>query len=366
MYISDQEVLLDMNAKPVQIWIMILRLLFSKDMSVNNIFQQTGLTYKKRVTDAIMQLEKAQIIGNKTDPKHKQREIKYLTDVGREIGDIIISLDDYESANYGLHIVAKEKVFILMEYLLPVLDDIENIRRPHLKSMEEDTVKEVRKVIRKLIQIGWTYDEIEFYNHCRTQLIELFSLCQRSFIDILLLRYARILNSKKLNLHATKIFEYIIMNAINNKVVFMLNNIETVSKGYFVVRTYRYPPDIRPTVIQERTSSAGVFQLIIDFVGVFLQSPLPSILKREIWNLSLSYLSLLKPPLANLELFIWDIRSSLDNDVANISLEEKQFSGREEKLARFQMLIINQKQLFLELYKEYCKTQHYVSEVLGK
>ena len=78
----------DISGKPVELWIVILRTLLSTNMSVNKLVQQTSLSYKKRVTDAIKLLERASIIDSKKDPNHSQKDIKYLTDLGKVIGSL--------------------------------------------------------------------------------------------------------------------------------------------------------------------------------------------------------------------------------------------------------------------------------------
>src|SRR5690242_18501036 len=95
MDIRNWFVILGMKNKPVDRKIRILRTLLSGDMTVNNIFAKTGLSWKKSITDAIKELEAAELIAERKDPGHSQKEVMYLTKSGRELADMIISLDEY-------------------------------------------------------------------------------------------------------------------------------------------------------------------------------------------------------------------------------------------------------------------------------
>jgi DNA-binding HxlR family transcriptional regulator len=220
------------RSKPVLKQMKILRLLLTQDIGVNTIFKQTGLAYKKAVTDAISELEKAQLLGEREDPNHSQREIKYLTDSGKEVADMIISLDEYAKSIYKLYVVAKEKVLFVTGRYLGILD---------LEDVEEEQLIHIKRDFRNALRIlGWQHDEIAFYNSCRTNVVDLISFCERDFLNVLLLRYSLILHSFKLNNKAKTIISNIILNAMNEKVSFMLDNIQDETLGYSTMSSQSY------------------------------------------------------------------------------------------------------------------------------
>lgn len=346
-----------MKTKPVLKQLKILRILLTQDIGVNTVFKQTGLTNKKAVTDAISELEKAQLLGEREDPNHSQREIMYLTDSGKEVADMIISLDEFAKSIYKLYAVAKEKVLFVTGRYLGILDieDVEEMQLIHNK-------RDFQNALRVL---GWPDDEIIVYNSCRTNVVDLISFCERNFLNVLLLRYSLILHSFKLNNKAKTIISNIILNAINEKVSFMLDNIQDETLGYSTIKVHNPIRKKRMPTVRESGSSGGIFQLFGDIVAIITEIPLPFVIKEEIRNVLIAYLALLKPPLTNLDFYIWNIMDFLEKDIDFLN-ETGGKTGQEGKDVRFNKLSIKGTQFFLETYREYCSRRNYYCECLNK
>lgn len=340
-------VVLNVKIKPVDRKIRILRTLLSDDMTVNNIFVKTGLSDKKSITDAITEMEVAELIAERKHQKHSQKEIMYLTKSGRELADMIISLDEYIKSIYELHEQANEKVLFVKGRYLAILQ---------YEDIEKQKYLEIKKdYLRTLRNIGWKDSEIEFYNCCRTNIVDFIAYCEKNFLNVLLLRYSNILRSFKLKKLQKFIIREIIMAAVNERISFMLEHIEDQIYGYSTIRVHNpLQNKIMPTVV-EQGSSDGILQLFRDIVDIVAWNPLPFVIKEEIRNVLISFLSLLNPPLTNLDLYISDLINLAKKKVHFLEVERKHY----DKNHRLERLSCKGLYFFLQIYKEYCAKRNF-------
>lgn len=87
-----------MEGKPVNPYITILRLLLPNQLSVNQLYKQTGLSYKPRVIHLIKDLEKGKLVRRTKDNNHAQREYIQLTEIGHEFAQIIVDIENYKGS----------------------------------------------------------------------------------------------------------------------------------------------------------------------------------------------------------------------------------------------------------------------------
>ena len=121
--------------------------------------------------------------------------------------------------------IIKEKVLLVGDAHLAVLS-----------LNPENAAEEIKKIIRDyqmmMLSFGWHNDEVEFYNECRTNVVDFKYACDKNFMDILLLRYASIQQEFSPNKQAKDIVTSVILRATNDKLLHILENIQNEIYGY--------------------------------------------------------------------------------------------------------------------------------------
>lgn len=135
-------------------------------LNVNSLIKKTGSGNRPGILNAIAFLEEADIIEEFKDPQHKLGKKKKLTKMGLEIGDLLISINEYYKYFYlynkKLHYVLSKDYKKIRKRKL----DIENIERKdvyglEIVRLEKDTISASSNTFLFLL----TFKFIPFYLH---------------------------------------------------------------------------------------------------------------------------------------------------------------------------------------------------------
>ena len=340
-------------------YIIILRLLFTKSqntrINVNKIFRhvssqaqetiQTGLRYKPYTLDTIRNLEIAEII-------HKEREGQTdfieLTSTGKAISQLLVESESYNKSYFEMVWSMKDKILFARDWAVALLDM--NPNDPSCETEAKEIIEEHRKVMS--VQ-GWDYDEIEFYNRIRTNIIDLKTICDRNHMGILLHRYASIKENNNLNKEANKILDDLVLHTIEEKTKFILKNFEEEKLGYPMVRYNR----VEKYKIEVHTRSGGAYEKFRDIFNLFHNEPMPSVLIKEIKNMVMSYLALLKPLVGNEELLLFDLKREIIDLTSKLQIEPQ--NEIDVMKYKYIKILLKTNQFFFDVFKEYCKMVGY-------
>ena len=139
-YKPDSKYRLQLIGRLVYDCTQILRVISTGDINVNKIVKKSGL-YKKYVYNAIKTLEKGRLVKELKYPNHKQIRLKSLTELGKEIADMAVSIDFYKKSH-------GEMLKIIRKYF----EIQQGIDSKALKSI--------------LTARGWNAEETQVYPHC--------------------------------------------------------------------------------------------------------------------------------------------------------------------------------------------------------
>lgn len=179
----------------------ILRLLLHNSINVNSIIKQTS-SDRSYVSKVIKTLQKEDIIEETKSPTHKQKKIKQLTRVGRELAETIDSVDQYNEWYNKLRKKRKE-----------IFD------RPYFRHSEDV----LRRILRNK---GWTEEQINSFNNCASG-VSLLEYVSAGYIkDALVFKYASILQDHNLHNTGKAILNKIIMDIISNQLTVLLDDLE--------------------------------------------------------------------------------------------------------------------------------------------
>ena len=125
--------------------------------NVNAIFrklQQTGLSYKRDVLDCICYLEQGKLIVKSNSPRHSTKKIMSLTDMGKNIAQLIVNTEKYIQSLSELHKA------IIREFDISFLNDLTNPNELRKGICEKNKLHTIlKKSDRMLEKKGWTQDE---------------------------------------------------------------------------------------------------------------------------------------------------------------------------------------------------------------
>jgi DNA-binding HxlR family transcriptional regulator len=238
-----------MFTKPVETHIEILRILMPKQLNVNEIYRQTGLSYKQGVTQAIRDLEKGGLVTRIKNKKHTQKEYIQLTQLGHEIADIANNVQEYKRSLIELS--KREEEYI---------------------DSPEKTIEEDLKIMKRK---GLGDQDISWYKEWKvtTSFIQLYSY--RNFVDILINRYALSLYPLNITDITKAMMNSLLMDATTFRLSHMLEDIE-------------YYHDMIDRSFFEHFNA--ITQMTHEL------HPIPNIIYKEVRDVLMSYFSLLKLP----------------------------------------------------------------------
>ncbi|HET7149016.1 MAG TPA: hypothetical protein VFI73_11010 [Candidatus Nitrosopolaris sp.] len=163
-------------------------------------------------------------------------------------------------------------------------------------------------------------------------------------MDILLSRYAQLLNSFDMNKQEREITHNVILKSIYDRAARILSTIE----------------DEKEIVYGKKVDGIGkigaipsAFHRHLDDVErVLLQYPMPSVLFKEVRNMWTSYISMLNPVMDAFIVYWGQVRDSLQQDfVSNQNTPEVE---RTKRQYQYNTLVLKGVQVFLDLYEKYC------------
>lgn len=266
--------------------------IFNKIKKIGKKEKQTGLGYKQNILDSIVALEKMRLV--KIEEEGEQKENVVLTPIGKELSELIIALEEYNTSYFNLIKSFHEKVSFIpkrdLGYLKLCLKKIDVSGQP------EEFREEVEDMKFKLIEKGWSREEIKLYNEILTNLIDFKVICDTNLINILLPRYSEIIKIHNKDLLFLKFLNYLIKVSIEKKVDFILENYESEIYGYSNIRTI-YPK--YKDVLEIHEDTGGVHQYFLSLHSIFYEKMITFVLEKEIEDMLFAYLELLRPPLTN-------------------------------------------------------------------
>jgi hypothetical protein len=279
------------NNRLVFVCIKILRLLLAKKLHYNEIIRQTSPD-RTLVDDAIDTLEKGQLIvelkmsryERKRHGIHSQAKIMHLTDLGRELADMVVSVELYKESHEKL-LQAVRKHFA---------EDSKNIALDNI-----------------LRNRGWKKEEIEFY-YDSLQGIRYLTECSGMILkEGLFRRYIDIVGDfGSLSGIAKSVLNNLVMEAISYQISILLSHAE---------QNYPY---VNLGIMDHNTLRG----LLND-----TNQPFPDIVFNQVKNMLLSDLCILKPSKEEISTAIQGFKSFIERkpEIAEeVSLAQPRYSNK--------------------------------------
>ena len=162
-------------------------------MSVNKIIEKTGSSDRKRVTDSIRHLVRAQLLETRRSLQHSQVRLKSPTALGIEFLKLMKNIEGYSDA------------------CIKCRDKLEQIRDIS-KSNDGKANKS------KLKEIGWTDEEINSYDHIihYTSVVLDQLIPPHEIINVILIRYLSLLT--KLSINGNEIAKHLLYQIVMNEI----------------------------------------------------------------------------------------------------------------------------------------------------
>jgi len=283
--------------------IKILRLLLDKKLHYNEIIRQTSPD-RTHVDNTIDVLERGQLIKEykiskrerKEQKIHSQARIMQITDLGRELIDILVSLEQYKMTYYEL----KKPVD---EYFTKWIEEKHGISQSKTKSMHQ------RDVIRNntLRDIGFTNKDLEFYDSSGVGTALVLRALEGKLLEVITVRCALMLYRFSITDIAKDILNNILVSAVTFRVSYLIENIHRVGSNV----------DLYRGQIAE--------ELMYEIHGNYY---FPALIHKEVKNAILSYLSLLKPPKKDVEIAYKEIKYNLESGKLSSPKEMKKDEQR--------------------------------------
>lgn len=325
---------------------------------------RTGLLNSRNIEDTIETMEEIGLIIR--ERRGKQEKPIKLSPLGEDTLDFILSLDKYNDAYFNLYnSYSKKLLFISASHL-----EFMNMNDKSLNSCDLGKIKEdVMNYKKKLIQNGWNKIEIILYNEIRSNLIDLKIVCDKTFLNILLLRYAKIIKEYNIrNPLILRFFSYLIKVSIEKKVDFIISNYEMEVNGYSdlriispvnteLVRSFdiiqadmhsedKFYPKINEYVIS-RGTTGGESEYFMDIYNIFYDKTISFSLKNEIREMITSYIELLQIHLGNydryldgLKQIIIDLESKIESEPDFQPIEKDKINLVKETTKFFLTLLV--------------------------
>jgi DNA-binding HxlR family transcriptional regulator len=291
-----------MKTKPVDLYFKILNIIFKDKASVNEIYKQTGLSYKPKFTNALKELEKEKIVRREKDPRHRQREFILLTNLGFELSEFKKRLDDYISSYKKLYEIENN------------LEDTNNLKDQ----------SRIRNILRHR---GWKEEEIFWFKDTYEGIKEITWYGDFDLFEGFIYRYILLLSNFKLG----EISKLMINSLLTEVTNFKIKNIyDTIKDSSEKVENYN-------VILDQHLGNISEFNYAF-----------PKLLQDEVKNHILIRLYLLRPPT--------DLISKKFKDKQIIIETYKKDASEETKKGNLSNPAIRSKCL-IDAYKEYLKIE---------
>jgi hypothetical protein len=224
-----------------------------------------------------------------------------------------------------------------------------------------------------LIRHAWSKTEVTLYNEIRTNLIDLKVVCDRSFVNGILLRYAKIRMKHQIsNSLILKFLGHLIKESIEKKVDFMLFNFDKEINGYSGIRVInsinkelkrdfdmiqaginreeRFYPKINEYVAS-RGTTGGEYEYFISILNIFYMKVISFSFEKEIHRMIKSYIELLQFHLGNYDRYIDGLKQIVLDIQAELEPNDQLNPIEKEKL----ILVIKTAEFFIDILLDYAR-----------
>ena len=292
-----------MRELPVDKCISIINIFYAQqneDLWPNKIVKElektTGSKDKPAIINAIGLLEESLIIEtDKTLTKHKQKEIKVPTDLGREIFDF---MDTFERS---LTSYTKLKEAII-EYNFKVG-----------KNNDADTQYNIIK--NQLRNKGWNPMDINSFQSIMRSAFKMETFYRKNILTFILNRYSEIKSKFEVNEIANKIILKLIMTKIE-KIFLMVEEIYDINKKYFFNRNYCFNAK---TEVEEKLPFVDLYLLLlqdIDLLYFYDLNLTNEIIANKIDDVTLSLFLLAQPSREDIQSYLTELQEILDDEIS--------------------------------------------------
>lgn len=214
-----------------------------------------------------------------------QARIIQATDLGRELINILDSLDQYKNTYYELKKPVDEFFTKWIEKKLSQLGEIS----PNQLGTSRNKIDTVRNSILK--ERGFTHKDLEFYDDFAVGTAIVLRALEGKLLEIITVRAALMLYKFGItDQNAKGILNKILVDAVKFRVKYLTENI----------RVFGSEIDLYRAQIAE--------ELMYEIKGGYY---FPAIIQQRVKNAILSYLSLLKPPKRDVEIGYKEIKANL-------------------------------------------------------
>jgi hypothetical protein len=298
---------------------------------------EAGLRNKRYISWVVKELEKEKLIIRKR--QNNTTLYIQLTLLGQAVAKLVFEIERYCLAYSNLASAMKEKILFLKPRYLGALEI-------SLETVSDKAVQEHKTVMRVL---GWKEGDVQFYNECRTTCIDFKYICDINFLNIILLRYAKIHQQFSLSKGSSEILMAAILKFMEEKSKYVLINFKDEIYGFPIIRHV----NTKGIRIKEFGTAGGISKLLEDYHRVFVNGIIPAVVYTEIKEMMTSYLTLLNPPIGILDYPFEDFtrgqQSHIDSLVETVMTsnsteiikraKEKQITYRKLKMATMQLLV---------------------------
>jgi DNA-binding HxlR family transcriptional regulator len=279
------------NDRLVTTSIIILSLLYKKNMFVNEIIEQTS-SDRSFVIKTLRTLEKGRFIETINSKSHKQKKVKQLSQLGQELANLIICIQNFNEEYDRLAQLINEYKKLDEEIEKLKETEKENKPSPFLKRNPLEFVPRKHKnseiLLKELKNKGWIDEEISYYNECQEGLYYTDIFLHEGTIKILLHKFLSILDNFDLNDVAREIINRIIIQIFQTQLSDIVTNIHARYTNYLkskykkdIIDYSRYYPNFKYEPLDYIDKLRFAFSLPV---------------MERVKKVMLSYLNLLKLP----------------------------------------------------------------------
>jgi hypothetical protein len=219
---------------------------------------------------------------------HSQARVEQITDIGRDLIDILVSLERYEKAYYELKKPVDEFFTKWIERKYSQLDETS----PNQWGAAINRIYATRNSILK--ERGFTNKDLEFYDDSAVGTTLVLRALEGKLLEVITVRAALMLHKFGItDQNANDILKDILNEILIKSVIFRVKHL-TANISVFGSEIDLYREQITEELIHE-IKGANYF---------------PAIIQQQVKNAILSYLSLLKPPKRDVESVYKEIRAT--------------------------------------------------------
>ena len=318
------------NDRLVTTSIIILSLIYKKNMFVNEIIEQTS-SDRSFVIKTLRTLEKGRFITSINSKSHKQKKVKQLSQLGQELANLVNSIQNFNKEYDRLRQLIDE--YKNLDEEIEKFKETERkdkpsrfIKRNPLKIKPKEYKISERLLKEKLRSKGWTTEEISYYYECQEGLYYTDIFLHEGTIKILLHKFISILDNFDLNAIAREILNQIIILIFQAKLSDIVTNIHV-----------RYTTSLKKKYKNNKINYSQYYPSFkydpIDYIDK-LRFPFSISVMRLVENMMICYLNLLKPSKEIIELALKDMKNGIENapryeiDINDINKERLSMSLR--------------------------------------